>query len=132
MTEDDLPRLGGIGKCNPPFRTAAEVERMWASLQDDKVAYVSTDHAPWPLERKTRPDIFACSAGLVGLQSFGPLMYSLLVERGLSPSLMAKYCADRPAQHHGLAGKGRIAECFEAVLIVIEPGEFTSDQAAII
>jgi allantoinase len=132
MTEDDLVRLGGLGKCNPPFRTAAEVERMWASLQDDKVAYVSTDHAPWPLERKTKADIFACSAGLVGLQSFGPLMYSLLVERGLSPTLIARYCADRPARHHGLAGKGRIAEGFDADLMVIEPGDFLFDQATIV
>ncbi len=29
MTEDDIVRLGGRGKCNPPFRTADEVERMW-------------------------------------------------------------------------------------------------------
>ncbi len=132
MTEDDLVRLGGLGKCNPPFRTAAEVERMWASLLDDKVAYVSTDHAPWPLERKMKADIFACSAGLVGLQSFGPLMYSLLVERGLALTLMARYCADRPARHHGLAGKGRIAEGFDADLMVIEPGDFLFDQAAIV
>src|SRR5262245_66289479 len=109
MTEDDLVRLGGIGKCNPPFRTAAEVERMWTSLQDDLVAYVSTDHAPWPLERKTKADIFACSAGLVGLPSFGPLMYSLLVERGLSPYPKGKYCADGTARHAGRAGTGRVA-----------------------
>lgn len=132
MTEDDLVRLGGIGKCNPPFRTAAEVERMWTALAADLVAYVSTDHAPWPIERKTRADIFACSAGLVGLQSFGPLMYSLLVERNLSPSIMARYCADRPARHHGLAAKGRIAEGYDADLMVIEPGEFAFDQAGIV
>jgi allantoinase len=132
MTEDDLVRLGGLGKCNPPFRTKAEVERMWASLQEGKVAYVSTDHAPWPIERKTKADIFACSAGLVGLQSFGPLMYSLLVERGLSPTIMAKYCADRPARHHGLTGKGRIAEGFDADLMVLEPGDFVFDQADIV
>src|SRR5262245_2097843 len=132
MTEDDLVRLGGIGKCNPPFRTAAEVERMWASLQHGLVAYVSTDHAPWPIERKTKADIFACSAGLVGLQSFGPLMYSLLVERGLSPSIMAKYCADRPARHHGLAGKGRLAEGFDADLMVLQPGDFVFDQPDIV
>src|SRR5262245_13577061 len=132
MTEDDLVRLGGIGKCNPPFRTAAEVERMWTSLQDGLVAYVSTDHAPWPIERKTKDDIFACSAGLVGLQSFGPLMYSLLVERGLSPSIMAKYCADRPARHHGLAGKGRIAEGYDADLMLLQPGDFVFDQAEIV
>ena len=125
MTEDDLVRLGGRGKCNPPFRTAAEVERMWAALADDKIAYVSTDHAPWPLARKTLPDIFACGAGLVGLQSFAPLMFTLLDERGLPPTLMATYCAERSAKLHGLwprkgalrVGLGRrSAACWSAAI----------------
>ena len=77
MTEQDLERLGGRGKCNPPFRTGEEVERVWQALLADKVAYVSTDHAPWPVDRKSDPDIFACGAGLTGLQSFAPLMYTL-------------------------------------------------------
>lgn len=132
MTEEDLVRLGGRGKCNPPFRTAAEVERMWAALLADQVAYVSTDHAPWPVGRKGFADIFACGAGLVGLQSFAPLMYTLLDERGLPPTVMATYCAERPARHHGLDGrKGAIAPGKDADLLVLEPGRFTFDEAAI-
>ena len=38
MTEDDLVRLGGRGKCNPPFRTEAEVERMWEELLAGRIA----------------------------------------------------------------------------------------------
>jgi allantoinase len=132
MTEDDLVRLGGRGKCNPPFRTAAEVERIWAALAADQVAYVSTDHAPWPADRKGFTDIFACGAGLVGLQSFAPLMYTLLDERGLPPSVMATYCAERPARHHGLDGrKGTIAPGKDADLLILEPGRFTFDEAQI-
>jgi allantoinase len=132
MTEEDLVRLGGHGKCNPPFRTAAEVERMWAALLADQVAYVSTDHAPWPTDRKGSTDIFACGAGLVGLQSFAPLMYTLLEERGLPPSVMATYCAERPARHHGLDGrKGSIAPGKDADLLVLEPGQFHFDEASI-
>ncbi|GAC1341878.1 MAG: amidohydrolase family protein [Acetobacteraceae bacterium] len=132
MTEADIVRLGGRGKCNPPFRTAEEVERMWAALAADQIAYISTDHAPWPTDRKTSADIFACGAGLVGLQSFAPLMYTLLVERGLSPSLMATYCAERPARHHGLDGrKGAIAPGLDADLLILEPGNFTFDEADI-
>jgi len=132
MTEEDLVRLGGRGKCNPPFRTAAEVERMWAALAADQVAYVSTDHAPWPADRKGFADIFACGAGLVGLQSFAPLMYTLLDERGLSPTVMATYCAERPARHHGLGDrKGMIAPGKDADLLVLEPGRFTFDEAQI-
>ena len=132
MTEDDLVRLGGRGKCNPPFRTADEVERMWERLLDDKVSNVSTDHAPWPADRKSSPDIFACGAGLTGLQSFAPLMFTLLDERGLSPTVMARYCAERPARLHGLAPrKGSIRLGGDADLLVLERGSFTFDEAAI-
>ena len=132
MTEDDLVRLGGRGKCNPPFRTAAEVERLWQALTDDQVAYVSTDHAPWPLERKQSDDIFACGAGLTGLQSFAPLMYTLLDERGLPPALMATYCAERSAQLHGLyPRKGAIRMGSDCDLAVLRPGRFRFDEAAI-
>lgn len=133
MTEADLVRLGGRGKCNPPFRTETEVERMWAALAEDKIAYVSTDHAPWPLERKTSPDIFACGAGLVGMQSFAPLMFTLLDERGLPPTLIATYCAERSARMHGLwPRKGALRVGSDADLCVLERGEFVFDEAAIV
>ncbi|HXT78634.1 MAG TPA: amidohydrolase family protein [Acetobacteraceae bacterium] len=133
MTEDDIVRLRGFGKCNPPFRSAAEVERMWECLVADKVAYVSTDHAPWPIERKQPDDIFACGAGLTGLQSYAPLMFSLLDERGLSPTLMATYCAERSAKLHGLwPMKGAIRVGSDADLLVLERGDFTFDQASIV
>jgi allantoinase len=133
MTEDDIVRLAGLGKCNPPFRTAAEVERMWQALVADRIAYVSTDHAPWPLDRKQDPDIFACGAGLTGMQSFAPLMYTLLDERGLSPTLMATYCAERPAKFHGLwPKKGAIKPGFDADLLVMEKAHYHFDQAIIV
>ena len=132
MTEDDLVRLAGRGKCNPPFRTAAEVERMWERLLAGKISNVSTDHAPWPVDRKGSADIFECSAGLTGLQSFAPLMFTLLEERGLPPCLMAAYCAERPAQLHGLfPRKGSIRLGADADLLILERGRFRFDEADI-
>ena len=133
MTEDDIIRLGGCGKCNPPFREAAEIPRMWDALLSDQIAYVSTDHAPWPIERKRDPDIFKCGAGLVGLQSFAPLMYTLLDERGLSPTLIARFCAERTAKLHGLfPKKGALRVGADCDIAVLEPGRFTFDEAAIV
>lgn len=133
MTEDDIVRLGGRGKCNPPFRSAAEIPRMWDALLADRVAYVSTDHAPWPIERKTSANIFECGAGLIGMQSFAPLMYTLLDERGLSPTLMATYCAERTAKLHGIwPRKGALLPGSDCDLAVLEPGDFAFDEAAIV
>ncbi len=132
MTEDDLVRLGGRGKCNPPFRTHAEVQAMWAKLEAGEIEYVSTDHAPWPADRKASTDIFACGAGLVGMQSFAPLMFTLLEERGLSPSLMALYCAERSAKLHGLyPTKGAIRLGADCDLVVMKRGEFAFNEADI-
>jgi len=131
MTEADLVRLGGRGKCNPPFRSEAEVERMWDALLADKISSVSTDHAPWPADRKGDPDIFKCGAGLTGLQSFAPLMFTLLDERGLPPTLMAEYCARRPAALHGLSRKGAIRLGADADLLVLEPARYRFDEASI-
>ena len=132
MTEDDLVRLGGRGKCNPPFRTDAEVERMWQELLAGRISHVSTDHAPWPADNKDHDDIFKCGAGLTGLQTFAPLMFSLLSERDLPLTLMATYCAERPAQMHGLwPKKGALAPGSDCDLVVMEPGAFRFDQADI-
>ncbi len=132
MTEDDIVRLGGRGKCNPPFRTADEVERMWRQLVDGQIEYVSTDHAPWPIERKGSPDIFANGAGLTGLQSFAPLMYTLLAERALPPAMLASYCAERPARFHGLwPRKGAIRIGADCDLAVLAPDDYAFDEATI-
>ncbi len=133
MTEDDVVRLGGRGKCNPPFRTADEIERIWECLLADKVAYVSTDHAPWPADRKVLPDIFENGAGLIGLQSFAPLFFTLLDERGLSPTLMATYGAERTAKLHGLwPKKGALRVGSDCDLLVMQRDEHRFDQATIV
>jgi len=134
MTEEDVVRLQGFGKCNPPFRTRAETELLWDRLLSGTVAYISTDHAPWQRERKVyQGDIFPLGAGLTGMQSFAPVLFTLLEERGLSPTLMAKYACAEPARYHGLAPrKGSIAIGADADLCVIERGAFTFDEAAIL
>jgi allantoinase len=133
MTEDDLVRLQGFGKCNPPFRSAAEVERMWGAVRAGTVGYVSTDHAPWPRPRKTYGgDIFAVGAGLTGLQSFAPLMFTLLAERDLPITVMAHLCAEAPARFHGLdPRKGALRPGADADACVLEPGDFVFDERSI-
>ena len=133
MTEDDLVRLGGRGKCNPPFRTADEIERIWQCLLADKVAYISTDHAPWPAERKVDPDIFENGAGLIGLQTFAPLIFTLLDERGLSRTLMATYCAERTAKLHGLwPKKGALRVVSDCDLAILKRDDHRFDEATIV
>jgi allantoinase len=133
MTEDDLVRLGGRGKCNPPFRSADEVSRLWTALEGGLVEYISTDHAPWPLERKTSANIFECGAGLTGMQSFAPLIYTLLDEHGHKPTWIARYCAERTARFHGLyPQKGTLTPGADCDIVVLRPERWRFDETAIL
>jgi allantoinase len=67
------------------------------------------------------------------MQSFAPLMFTLLDERGLPPMLMATYCAERSAKMHGLwPRKGALRVGSDADLCVLERGDFVFDEARIV
>lgn len=133
MTDDALLTHPGIAKCNPPFRSQAEVEGSWDALLAGRVAYISTDHAPWPLARKRfAGDIFAVGAGLTGLQTLAPLLFTLLARRGLPATLIARYAAERPARYHGLwPKKGALVPGADADLCILAPGTSRFDAARI-
>jgi allantoinase len=66
------------------------------------------------------------------MQSFAPLMFTLLEERGLPVALMARFCAERPARFHGLhPKKGAIRAGADADLCVLERGDFRFDARGI-
>ena len=45
--EDDVRRLGGKAKINPPVRSRREREALWHHLDAGNVTVVSTDHVSW-------------------------------------------------------------------------------------
>ena len=55
--ENDVARLGGKAKINPPIRPRAEVEKLWRQVAAGNVTLVSTDHVSWSEDRKTNPDM---------------------------------------------------------------------------
>jgi allantoinase len=133
MTEDDVVRLKGFAKCNPPLRPAAEVEAVWERVIAGKAAYVSSDHAPWQPARKGSANIFDNASGLTGLQSFAPVMFSMLTKRGLPLTMLALLCSERSARFHGLyPRKGAIEPGADCDLMVLEPGDFSFDEAVIV
>jgi len=114
--EDDLQRLGGVGKCFPPFRTAADRDGLWRLLATGVLPIVVSDHSPSTLELKEGDDFFKIWGGLSGCQS----TRRLLLARSLDARRLAAATATNVARRFALAGKGEIAPGYDADLWLVD------------
>ena len=100
--ENDVARLGGKAKINPPIRPRAEVEKLWEHVRAGNVTLVSTDHVSWSENRKTNPDMLANASGVPGLEVMVPLFVKGALERDIPLTWAAKLMAENPARHFRL------------------------------
>jgi allantoinase len=123
FTEDDVERLGTITKCAPPLRTAEEQQRLWTALLQGHVDIVASDHSPTEPRLKDG-DFISAWGGIAGVQS----TLAVLLERGhhtshLSLERIATLLAATPARRFRIAGKGLLAEGFDADITLVNVGE---------
>lgn len=100
--ENDVARLGGKAKINPPIRPRAEVEKLWQHVAAGNVTLVSTDHVSWSEDRKTNPDMLANASGVPGLEVMVPLFIKGALDHGVPLTWAAKLMAENPARHFRL------------------------------
>nr|WP_269468085.1 amidohydrolase family protein [Devosia ureilytica] len=100
--ENDVARLGGKAKINPPIRPRAEVEKLWQHVAAGNVTLVSTDHVSWSEDRKTNPDMLANASGVPGLEAMVPLFIKGALDHGVSLTWAARLMAANPARHFRL------------------------------
>lgn len=121
LTLDMDSDLGSRGKVNPPLRTAADREALWAAVADGRVDVIGSDHVPRHFSAKDK-DIWSASAGFPGTGTLLPLLISEgHLRRGLPLSRIAEVTSTRAAQLFGLyPRKGVIAVGSDADLAVID------------
>ncbi|MEI9923452.1 MAG: dihydroorotase family protein [Bradyrhizobium sp.] len=95
--ENDVRRLVGKAKINPPIRPRAEVEALWNHLAAGNVTIVSTDHVSWSEDRKNDPNMLKNASGVPGLEVLYGLLLKGLDERELSLTHAARLLAHNPA-----------------------------------
>jgi len=108
--ENDVRRLGGKAKINPPIRPRREVEALWRHLAAGNVTVVSTDHVSWSEDRKTDPIMLKNASGVPGLEVLYALLLKGLDARGLPLTHTARLLAYSPAALFRIADrKGALA-----------------------
>lgn len=128
LSQDDMDRLGPFGKINPPLRSAEAVRGLWDQVASGVVDMITSDHSPWDIAKKSRPDdIFANASGIPGVQTLLPLAYAGVVARhGLPILRLAELVAANPARVFGLAPrKGQLTAGADADLVVLDPAGTT-------
>lgn len=121
----DLDTAHGLGgKVNPPLRPREDVEALWQHMLDGNLDWVASDHACCKDEQKfgdPRDDVFAARSGFGGAEYLLPGLVSEGSKRGLSYKRIAELTSWAPARRYGLAGKGTIAEGYDADFCLIDP-----------
>jgi allantoinase len=115
-TEEDADRLGGLGKCAPPFRTSEDREELWALLAMGSLHMVVSDHSPSSPDLKRGDDFFKLWGGISGCQSTRQLLLEGAHQRSIDVGVVAAATATNVARRFGLAAKGEIGVGFDADL----------------
>jgi allantoinase len=116
FTEEDLERIGAVAKCAPPLRSLSEREALLNALRHEQVDVVASDHSPCPPELKQGDSFFEIWGGIAGVQVTLPALVDLDIE----PARIAALTAGFGAKRFGIAGKGEIAEGYDADMALID------------
>ncbi len=118
----DYTQAGLNAKVNPPIRSAADTEALWAGVLDGTVDWVASDHACCMEEHKG-DQLWPALPGFGG----SALLYPVLVsegmhKRGLSAQRVAELISANPARAYGLSSrKGNLVVGYDADFAIIDP-----------
>jgi dihydroorotase len=116
---EDYARLGTLIQMNPPVREAHHRLAIWKALQSGLVDVIGSDHAPHTLEEKAKEYPLSPS-GMPGVQTLVPVMLDFVNKGRLSIERFVDLTSHGPQRIFGIAGKGRIAEGYDADFTVVD------------
>ena len=108
--------------CAPPLREVDDQDVLWRALADGILHVISTDHCPWTLAEKDRPDFAQIPGGVPGIEARLALIHHFGVNRGLlTLEQWVQVCSTNAARWMGLPRKGRVAPGYDADIVIFDP-----------
>lgn len=119
---------GPYAKVNPPLRSRAEVEAMWAGVRDGTVDFLASDHAAPSSEKAPgAEDIFAIPPGFPGSETMYPVMLREAFAGRLDWDRLLYLLAEGPARRFGYyPRKGVLLPGSDADFVLVDPKATTT------
>lgn len=119
FSEEDYGPKGTLIKWNPAVKSAADRDRLWEALLDDRIDVVATDHAPHTLEEKANVYTAAPSGGPL-VQHALPAMLEYYHSGKISMEKIVEKMCHNPAKLFQVEKRGFIREGYYADLAVVD------------
>lgn len=116
---DAYERLHGFAQMNPPIRGVEHQDALWRAIGMGVADVLGSDHAPHTRAEKSR--LYPASpSGMPGVQTLLPVMLTHVAAGRLSLERLVDLTSHGPQRVFGVAGKGRMAEGWDADLTLVD------------
>jgi dihydroorotase len=112
-------RLKALAQMNPPIRDAGHQAGLWRGIQQGVADVLGSDHAPHTLEEKAK-SYPASPSGMPGVQTLVPVMLDHVAKGRLTLERFVDLTSAGAQRIFGIAGKGRMAEGWDADLTLVD------------
>ena len=120
LSREDATELGTYGRMNPPLRSESRRDALWERLLGGEIDIVATDHAPHTIAEK-ETDLWDAPSGVPGVETALPLLLERARRGDISYERVRDVTATNVARVFDLPCKGRVAEGYDADLVLVDP-----------
>jgi len=108
-----------FGKVLPPLRDTENSSFIITQLQEGKINFIGTDHAPHALKEKNLP-FFDAPSGFPGFETYSLILLDKVLNGKIEVQKFVKMSSENPAKRFNLELKGKLEEGYYADLIIVE------------
>lgn len=111
--------IGARAQMNPPIREARHRTALWGAIASGLADVIGSDHAPHTLEEKAQAYPKSPS-GMPGVQTLAPILLDHVNAGRLTLARFVDLTSAGAQRVFGIAGKGRMAEGWDADLTLVD------------
>lgn len=119
FSDKDYKHLGTLIKWNPAIKTEKDKKGLLKALLDDRIDFVTTDHAPHTLDEKQKP-YFQAMSGAPIIQHSLNIMLEFYKQGLISLKKIVEKMCHNPAIFYGIEKRGFIREGYYADLTIVD------------